>query len=110
MDIDYLAVPSALVTLVEGPSDVPLSFSLQQNYPNPFNPVTTINYSLAKSEHVKLVVYDVLGRQVATLIDEKQSAGVYDVPYNARFLSSGMYFYRIEAGTFTDVKKMMLLK
>lgn len=110
MYLDYLAVPSRILTSVKSLAELPNRFLLEQNYPNPFNPVTTISYSLAKSEHVRLVVYDILGRQVATLIDEKQNAGAYNVPYDANTLAGGVYFYRIEAGTFTQVKKMMLLK
>jgi len=91
-------------------SQVPVVYSLAQNYPNPFNPATTIKYSLAKSDRVKLAVYDLLGRQVASLVDGKQNAGDYVVRFDAAALSSGMYFYRIETGSFTQVKKMMLLK
>ena len=91
-------------------SQVPVVYSLSQNYPNPFNPATTIKYSLANPQHVKLVVYDLLGRQVASLVNEKQIAGEYSVRFDARTLASGMYFYRIEAGSFTQVRKMMLIK
>ena len=83
---------------------------MEQNYPNPFNPATTLRYSIAQPAHVKLVVYDLLGRQVATLVNEKENAGEYNVRFDARTLASGMYFYRIEAGSFTQVKKMMLIK
>ena len=89
---------------------LPGSFSLQQNYPNPFNPVTTIRYSLAKPEPVKLVVYDILGRQVDVLIDEKQNAGRYEISFDGRNLASGVYFYRLKAGSFVDEKRMLLLK
>ena len=112
MYLDYLAVPTSLIsTLVDGKNDnTPKSFTLQQNYPNPFNPSTTIRYSLPQSGQVKLIVYDVLGRQVATLIDEKKSAGVYNVSFNAARLTSGVYFYRLNIGAYTDTKKMILLK
>jgi len=110
MYLDYLAVPNTIVSAVEDNSEIPLSYSLKQNYPNPFNPVTNIRYTLAKSERVKLSVYDVLGRKVSSLINEEQNAGVHDVMFNAGNLASGVYFYRIEAGTFTKVNKMMLLK
>jgi hypothetical protein len=89
---------------------IPVTFHLSQNYPNPFNPSTTIRYSLPQSGQVKLIVYDVLGRQVAALINEKQNAGVYDVPFNAVSLTSGVYFYRLNIGTYTDTKKMIRLK
>ena len=91
-------------------SQAPLIYSLSQNYPNPFNPATMIKYSLAKSDRVKLVVYDLLGRQVASLVHEQQKAGNYAVRFDAAALASGMYFYRIETGSFTQVKKMLLLK
>lgn len=110
MQIDYLAVPSILFTSVETLAEIPSSYSLQQNYPNPFNPVTTIRYSIAKTELVKLIVYDVLGRQVAILINEIQNPGIYDVRFDASNLSSGVYFYRIEAGSYSETKRMMLLK
>jgi hypothetical protein len=90
-------------------------YELQQNYPNPFNPSTIIRYSLAKSGPVMVRVYDVLGREVATLVNgESQSAGNHQVTFNSGSLrggaSSGVYFYRIESGSFRDVKKMMLVK
>jgi hypothetical protein len=91
MDIDYLGIPNNIFTSVESPGALPFSFSLQQNYPNPFNPATTITYSLAKPEHVKLTVFDVQGRQVHVLIDEKQNAGPYAISFAGRNLASGVY-------------------
>jgi photosystem II stability/assembly factor-like uncharacterized protein len=88
----------------------PVAYSLSQNYPNPFNPATKIDYSIAKSGIVKIVVYDILGKVVKTLVDEKESPGKYSIEFNAGNFSSGVYFYRIETATFTDVKKMILLK
>lgn len=110
MYLDYLAVPNGIVSAVDDNDEIPLSFSLQQNYPNPFNPVTNIRYSLANSEHVKLSVYDVLGRKVVELVNEEQSAGEHNIQFTAESLASGIYFYRIEAGNFVRVNKMMLLK
>ncbi len=89
---------------------VPANFKLAQNYPNPFNPSTVINYSLPKSQMVTLRVYNILGQEVATLVNQEQSAGNYQVTFNADRLSSGVYFYSIRTGNFTAVKKMMLLK
>ena len=89
---------------------LPVDFTLSQNYPNPFNPTTTIRYSLPHAEYVKLFVYDVLGRQVGALVNTKQDAGVYETPFNASLLPSGVYFYRLNIGTFTQTKKMLLLK
>ncbi|HTY12546.1 MAG TPA: T9SS type A sorting domain-containing protein [Bacteroidota bacterium] len=111
MYLDYLAVPSSFVTTgVKKAVQVPAVYALSQNYPNPFNPTTTLVYSIAKAGPVTLKVYDVLGRLVATLVDGRQNPGEYTVQFDARALASGMYFYRIEAGSFSQVKKMMLLK
>ena len=88
----------------------PLSFSLSQNYPNPFNPTTKINYELPMTNYVNLSVYNLLGQEVITLVDEKQNAGYYQVQWDASRFASGVYYYRIEAGEFVDVKKMILLR
>ncbi|VAX19759.1 hypothetical protein MNBD_IGNAVI01-2080 [hydrothermal vent metagenome] len=85
-------------------------FNLANNYPNPFNPSTKIQYSIPTNEFVSLRVYDIIGREVATLVNQQQNSGVYDVEFNASNLTSGVYFYKIEAGNFVSVKKMMLLK
>ena len=85
-------------------------FALEQNYPNPFNPGTTINYQLSTQSHVTLKVFDVLGREVATLINGVQESGYKSVDFNANNLSSGIYFYRLSAGSFTETKKLLLLK
>ena len=86
------------------------SFKLNQNYPNPFNPSTTISYQIPKDSFVTLKVYDVLGREVSKLVNEKQSPGNYSVNFNASKLSSGIYLYKIHAGNFIQSKKLMLLK
>ena len=91
-------------------ANVPDKYSLSQNYPNPFNPVTKINFAIPKSGFVTLKVYDVLGREVSTLVNEIKNAGTYKVDFNASNLSSGMYFYKVSVNGFTDVKKMMLIK
>ena len=88
----------------------PTTFSLSQNYPNPFNPSTTIKFGITEQSDVKLVVYDVLGRVVSELSNKKMNAGWHEVTFNASRFASGVYFYRIEAGDFVKVKKMMLLK
>jgi hypothetical protein len=97
-------------TGVQGPVAVPKDFVLSQNYPNPFNPTTVINYQLPFTSRVVVKVYDMLGREVATLVNEVKSAGYYSVDFNASALSSGIYFYRITAGAFTQSKQMMLIK
>ncbi|MCS6988459.1 MAG: S8 family serine peptidase [Chloroherpetonaceae bacterium] len=104
--------PSAIPTANVGDKalDKPQSFKLAQNYPNPFNPATTIAYQLPATSDVKLEVFDVLGRKVATLVDERQSAGAYSVNFNAANLASGVYFYRLQAGSFAETKKMLLVK
>ncbi len=91
-------------------SKIPDRFSLYQNYPNPFNPVTRIAFDIPKSSFVEFVVYNVLGKEVSTIVNEKLSAGRYEVNWNGSDYPSGVYFYRIEAGDFVDVKKMLLIK
>ncbi len=88
----------------------PHVFELLQNYPNPFNPSTAISFQIPARSHVLLKVYDVLGREVATLIDEDKSTGFYSTQWNARNVSSGVYFYSIRAGNYTAVKKMIVMK
>jgi len=110
MDIDYLSVPSSLVTAVTEPAAAPATFSLQQNYPNPFNPSTTIPYALAQPQHVKLAVYDSQGRQVRVLVNARQDAGVYQVSFEGRNLASGAYYYRLQTEAFVDEKRMLFVK
>jgi hypothetical protein len=87
-----------------------ITYKLEQNYPNPFNPVTKINYSIAKVSDVKISVYNTLGKEVASFENQKQSPGNHFIIFNANSLSTGIYYYKIQAGSFTDVKKMMLVK
>ncbi len=95
---------------VQNPLTVPSQYKLEQNYPNPFNPVTTISYELPIISYVSLVVYNLIGKESNVLVNEKQSAGSYEVKWDASNLTSGVYFYRLTAGTFSDTKKMVLLK
>jgi len=88
----------------------PQTFALNQNYPNPFNPSTTISYSLPEAAHVKLTVYDVLGSMVTTLVDEYQTSDNHSIVFDANGLSSGIYYYRIEAGKYSSVRKLILMK
>lgn len=88
----------------------PTSYLLAQNYPNPFNPETRIHYELPQDGFVKLVVYDVLGREVSTLVSEFKKSGRYDATYSARTLASGVYFYRLQAGAFNDAKKLLVIR
>lgn len=89
---------------------IPQIYSLYQNYPNPFNPITKISYGLPKAGNVKLVLYDILGREVQVLVNEYKLAGIYNYQFDASHLSSGVYFYKLESGSFTDTKKMLLIK
>jgi hypothetical protein len=91
-------------------SDLAYEFRLNQNFPNPFNPTTSINYSIGEVSNVNLVVYDILGRRVATLVNEMQSPGMYNVNFDATRLASGTYIYRLEAGGQVSIKKMMFIK
>ncbi len=88
----------------------PNSYNLAQNYPNPFNPTTTIKYSIPESGNVSLKVFDILGNEVASLVNEEKTPGVYSVTFDASQLSSGVYFYKIQAGSYVETKKMLLLK
>jgi len=90
--------------------DLPQNYKLTQNYPNPFNPSTIISYELPENSLVQLKIYDILGREVATLVDEKQDIGYHNVSFNANNLSNGIYFYKIHANNFAKVKKMVLMK
>ncbi|MDD5362153.1 MAG: T9SS type A sorting domain-containing protein [Ignavibacteria bacterium] len=90
--------------------EIPAAFSLSQNYPNPFNPSTMISFALPKSGMVTLKIYNSLGKEVETLVNENMAAGNHEITFNASGLTSGIYFYRINANGFTDTKKMMLVK
>ena len=100
------------VLSVEGSADqtTPQTYTLDQNYPNPFNPSTVISYRLPLTGHVSLKVYDMIGREVATLVNEVKATGSYEVMFDASKLSSGIYFYQLKSGQFNSVKKMMLIK
>jgi hypothetical protein len=116
--VDQIVAPAFAVgnwdtvaTDVQAPPDgVPRRFALDQNYPNPFNPATTIRYRLPAGSHVRLNVYDVLGREVTVLVNAKQEAGEYSVAWNAATMPSGVYFCRLRAGTFTGIRKLLLLR
>lgn len=88
----------------------PNNFVLNQNYPNPFNPVTNIEYAIDSKQYTILKVYDVLGNEVAILVTEDKEAGSYEVEFDASSLTSGVYFYRLQAGSYIATKKMMLMK
>ncbi len=99
-----------VTTAVISGNTLPAVYSLEQNYPNPFNPSTVINYQIPKAGNVSLKIFDILGREVITLVNGIQSAGSYKVELNAKQFTSGVYFYRLTAGDFIQVKKMLLMK
>ncbi len=110
VESDFSNEAALLITGVVKENGLPAEFSLSQNYPNPFNPTTIIKFALPKSVLTKLAVYDLLGRKVKTLIDGVLQAGYHEVSFNAIDLSNGVYFYRIQAGNFTETKKLIVLK
>ena len=104
----YLTYNNA--TDVEIENSTPEYYNLSQNYPNPFNPSTKIQYSIPSNQIVQLKIYDILGKEITTLVNKEQSAGTYEVNFNANNLTSGIYFYTIKAGNYTDTKSMILMK
>lgn len=98
------------ITDVEDEETIPLVFNLEQNYPNPFNPATTIKFAVPEKSNVLIKAYDILGSEVATLVNEEMDAGWYEKNFNAKGLASGIYFFRMEAGNFISTKKMILLR
>jgi hypothetical protein len=110
VNIDYIQLIKEDVVQGVGKGTEPFEYSLDQNYPNPFNPATTINFTLAKTSNVKLVVYNILGQKAATLVDGPMAAGTHSLRFNALNLATGVYIYRLEAGEFRANKKMLLLK
>jgi len=109
--VDSLTEWPLTVTSVQKVNNVvPSSFALQQNYPNPFNPTTRIAYTLARASSVTLTVYDILGREVTTLVNEKQEPGTHSISWNASNVPSGVYFYTLRSGIEHDVKKLVILR
>jgi hypothetical protein len=102
---------SEMITSVEQtPSMLPSCFTLEQNYPNPFNPSTTISFSLPTQFFVSLKVFDLIGREIITIVSEELSAGTYTRQWNATGIPSGVYFYHLQAGSFSETKKLILLR
>ena len=89
---------------------MPAEYVLSQNFPNPFNPITTIKYGIKEKSNVKIKIFNVIGKEVAIVLNEVMQPGYHQVDFNAANLTSGIYFYRIQAGSFIETKKMMLLK
>jgi hypothetical protein len=107
---NLIAYQNSVITSIGTTSEIPAEFALQQNYPNPFNPVTNIKFSIPQSSFVTLKVYDLLGKEVASLISSDMNPGVYNFNFDASQLTSGVYFYKLTAGSFTEIKKMSLIK
>jgi hypothetical protein len=103
----------ALTDIALGISDknyIPVEFELFQNYPNPFNPTTTIKFTIPKHSFVTFKIYDLLGREISTIVNENMSRGIYELDFDGSNLASGIYIYRIKAGTFNSSKKFVLMK
>jgi len=96
--------------IVEITLETPVNFSVQQNYPNPFNPTTKISFSIPVQSFITLKVFDILGREIETLVNELKQPGYYDIEFDSRKLTSGVYIYQIQAGSFRDIKKMLLIR
>jgi hypothetical protein len=109
-DVASFVVSASIGAVGEFAGMLPRSFGLEQNYPNPFNPVTTIKYELPRTSHVTLTVYDLLGREVSVLTNDRRGAGVYEAKFDGSQLASGMYFYRIRAGGFVQTRKLVISK
>jgi hypothetical protein len=105
-----ILVKNSPVGIKENENHLPAEFKLNQNYPNPFNPTTMISYQLPNANYISLKVFNLLGQEISTLINEEQSAGNYEVKFDASQLSSGTYIYKLDAGNFTSTKKMIVLK
>jgi hypothetical protein len=108
--VNYSSPVSISISVLSVNESILLTYKLEQNYPNPFNPSTTIKYGLPEQAHVTLTVHNTLGQRVATLVNEKQNEGYHKVVFNNPSLPNGVYFYRLQAGTFTDTKKLLLIK
>jgi hypothetical protein len=106
----YYNAEQLLTGIQQTGNQMPVSYSLSQNYPNPFNPATNIDFSIPKTGMVRLILFDMMGREVSVMIDKVLSTGKYTVDFDASKLASGVYFYKMTSGDFTDVKKMVLVK
>jgi hypothetical protein len=99
-----------LTGITQNDKDIPKEYKLYNNYPNPFNPTTNVQFSIVNVHYVTLKVFDILGRNVATLVNEQLQPGTYEVTWNAQNYTSGVYFYRLQSGDFTDTKRMLMIK
>jgi hypothetical protein len=110
LDANVVTSPGTINSIGNNGKQIPDQFALAQNFPNPFNPVTKINYSIPKEGHVKLTVFNTIGNSVVTIVNETQPAGNYSVQFNGIKLASGVYFYRLDSGNYSSVKKLILMK
>jgi hypothetical protein len=110
LDANVVTSPGTINNIGADPQLLPNQFTLEQNFPNPFNPTTNVNYSIAKSGHVRLTVFNAIGNNVATIVNEDKPAGNYSIQINGSNLASGIFFYRLESGNFSAVKKFILIK
>lgn len=99
-----------VLTSVNDEEQIPVEYKLEQNYPNPFNPTTTIKFAVAEKSRVIIKIYNITGEEITTLVNEEKDKGWYEVKFNSTGLSSGIYLYRMQAGNYVSIKKMMLLK
>jgi hypothetical protein len=105
-----ISINMGFVGITLNNNELPKEFSLLQNYPNPFNPKTNISFLIPEAGSVKLAVFDMLGKEVAVLVNEKMNAGSYNADWDAANMPSGVYFYKIVSGNFTQTRKMILIK
>ncbi len=105
-----LQIGSFLTAIQQIGTETPTAYALNQNYPNPFNPVTNISYMIPKSSKVSLKVYDIKGQLISTLFEGTQNTGIYLTQFDGSQLASGIYFYKLEAGDYKEVRKLTLLK
>ena len=108
--MEILRLTPITATAVDDENTNVKEFKLYQNYPNPFNPITTINYTIAARQFVQLNIYDVLGSEISTLVNEVKEPGSYELQFDGSVLSSGIYLYVLKVGTFVETKKMVLLR
>ena len=107
---NLIFILNSIIDIRQLGTEIPNTYSLKQNYPNPFNPVTKISFDIPKKSFVSLKVYDILGKEITTLVGEEKSAGRYILDFNASNLSSGVYFYKLESNDFVETKRMIVLK
>jgi len=110
-DGDYITIKySQTISIQQLSTELPEQFSLYQNYPNPFNPTTKIKFDIEKAGIIKLKVFDILGKEIATLVNESLNSGSYETEFDGSNIMSGVYFYKLETDNFSEVKRMILTK